>query len=157
MRNLPIALILSANLMALCACDQRPAPSAAPKISAANPTDQDVEELEAGIRLTAANKRIDELERKVGMLEATPEKLDLDLISQRVAALEMKAVGTPSIDPEPPALRSGGDTRSPRAARGSDAGSRQKASPSSKLNIPEFDGHPQLATPVEARAFSDRR
>jgi hypothetical protein len=144
--------------MSLCACDQRPAPLVAPKISAANPTEQDVDELEAGIRLAAANKRIDELERKVSMLEATPEKLDLDLISQRVAALEVKAASTPSIEPKSPALKgSGDDMRSPRAARGSDAGSRQKASPSSKLNLPELEGRPQLATPAEARAFSEKR
>ena len=65
--------------------------------------------MEADIRIAAANKRIDELERQVGALQATPEKLDLDLLTRRVETLEAKAGG----DASSPGKLSGKTTSEP--------------------------------------------
>lgn len=88
-----IASLSCLTLMA--GCDQMSAPTSKPPAekAAEDPLKADVERMEAGIRIAAANKRIDELERQVGALQATPEKLDLSLLTDRVAALEAKAGG----------------------------------------------------------------
>lgn len=108
--------------------------------------------MEDGVRLSAANKRIDELEREVAALEAAPEKIDLDLLTQRVTALEVKsAIGqgasgkiSPASSASQPAggtLRKGGEVRRPFAVN-------------TKLILPELEPLPRLATPAEAAAFA---
>jgi uncharacterized coiled-coil protein SlyX len=115
---------------------------------------QDIKQAEYEVRLAAANKRIDELERKVGALEVTPEKLDLDLLTQRVTALEVNAgdavVQVPMIAPAAAKVRSGGNA--PRA--GGEAGRRPAGVP--KLNLPDLENRPRPATPSEVKAFSSK-
>jgi uncharacterized coiled-coil protein SlyX len=54
------------------------------------------------IRLKAAEARIEQLERQVGARQATPEKLDLQLLTQRLEALEARVyAGTPAPAPTP--------------------------------------------------------
>lgn len=62
------------------------------------------------VRLKAAEARIVELERRVGALEATPEKVDLQLLTQRLEQLEAKVYAgspppaeTPAVPDAPPA------------------------------------------------------
>lgn len=116
---------------------------------------QDIDKIESGVRIAAANKRIDELERKVGELETTPEKLNLDLLTQRVTALEVKANGLPASNSEASIpsdqLNSGRPTSS--AAQQSPTPKRPPTR-SPTLNLPDLEKGPRLATPTEAKAFS---
>jgi hypothetical protein len=154
MRTALIALLALACFLSLGACNGEVAPNSATSPSADDPVTQDIKEIEYGVRLAAANKRIDELERRVGALEDTPEKLNLDLLTQRVIALEVRsndAIATVStnapltgkaqpVDIEP---RKSGEVR--RAT--------MKAT---KLNLPHLEKRAALATPSEAKAFSSK-
>jgi len=98
-----------ACLTLMAGCDQ-PSSSTVVKAKATqDPIAADVDRMEADIRIAAANKRIDELERQVGALQATPEKLDLDLLTRRVETLEAKAGG----DASSPGKLSGKTTSEP--------------------------------------------
>ena len=56
-----------------------------------------IEETMLAVRLKAAEGRIVELERQVGAPQATPEKIDLQLLTQRVEQLEAKVyAGSPA-------------------------------------------------------------
>lgn len=106
--------------------------------------------MEAGIRIAAANKRIDELERKVSALEATPEKIELDLLTQRVTALEVKALTGQATEPQ-----GAPDPRTPSSdTLRSGTGARRAPTGNPKLTLPELDNRPRQATPAEAKAFS---
>jgi uncharacterized coiled-coil protein SlyX len=143
------------GLISLGACNQQPASSAAKTAPAPNPIEQDVRQMQYDIRLAAADKRIEELERQVGALEATPEKLDLSLLTQRVVDLEAKAGGAVS----PPFLSA------PAAAAPQSNGSEKrtgndvrKTPPAqSRLSLPSLERRPQIATPAEAKASSSGR
>lgn len=111
--------------------------------------------MESGVRLAAANRRIDELERKVGALEATPEKLDLDLLAQRVTALEVNAISKPAL-----AFRgvpAADVTRSDNVLSQTGNEARRAPASRSKLTLPELESRPRLASPAEAQAFSPRK
>lgn len=104
------------------------------------------------IRIAAANKRIDELERKVSTLEATLETIDLDLLTQRVTALEVKSAGAEAVASQTaPALKAtqpiSGTQRSGSQARRLPAGKY-------KLPLPELENRPRLAPPAETKSFS---
>jgi BMFP domain-containing protein YqiC len=152
MRDLLKTLSPLVCLVSLESCDQRSTPSAANKASGKNVVVQDINEFESGVRLAAANKRIDELEQKVGALEATPEKLDLDLLSQRVTALEARGSGdvvsAPTTSPAADVPQSG------RSAPRTGVEVRPSTARSSNLNLPELEPRLRLATPTEAKAFS---
>ncbi|MBD8621124.1 hypothetical protein IFT67_19630 [Sphingomonas sp. CFBP 13728] len=81
-------------------CDQTSSPPSAKAKAAQDPIAIDIDQIEARVRIAAAIKRIDELERQVSELQATPEKLDLDLLTRRVAALEAMGSGGAS-SPKP--------------------------------------------------------
>lgn len=49
-----------------------------------------IDRIEGGVRLDQAERRIVELEKQVGALRDNPQQLDLDLLTQRVAALEAR-------------------------------------------------------------------
>ena len=154
MRHLSIA-VLSSILVSLGACDQPPKAPASKRAAAVEPLAGDLDRMEAGIRIAAANKRIDELEHKVGALEATPEKVDLDLLTQRVAALEVKSAGdTETASQAVPPAKTPQPINSP-----SRTGSEARKSPivNSKLILPELESRPRLATPAEAKSFSPGR
>jgi hypothetical protein len=134
------------------ACDQIPKAPASKSAEAIDPLAGDLDRMEAGIRIAAANKRIDELDRKVGALEATPEKVDLELLTQRVTALEVKSAGDGAPTSQAaPAAEAAQPTRStPRT------GSKAARSPvvNSRLTLPELENRPRLATPAETKSFS---
>ena len=139
-------------LLSLGACERQPASSVVKAASAPNPIEQDVRQMQYDIRLAAADKRIEELERQVGALQATPEKLDLNLLTQRVVELEAKASGAVSVpSPSAPA------TAAPRS-NGSEkrtSNDIRKTPPApSRLSLPSLERRPQVATPAEAKAFS---
>ncbi|SEM50522.1 hypothetical protein SAMN05192583_0440 [Sphingomonas gellani] len=50
------------------------------------------------MRIQASQKRVDELEAEVAVLKNTPERLDLDLLTQRVLRLEV-AASSAAVDP----------------------------------------------------------
>lgn len=102
-----------ACLILVAGCDQPLTPKPAATKVTRDPITADVNRLEAGIRIAAANKRIDELERQVGALQATPEKLDLELLTNRVEALEARAGG----DASSPGKPSGKTTLEPQNSR----------------------------------------
>jgi hypothetical protein len=117
--------------------------------------EQDVKQVQYDVRLAAAYRRIEELERQVGELKGTPEKIDLELLTQRMMALEAKTVG----DNEP-ALQA------PPAARASEpitslsrTGTYAPRPPAvrSKLILPDLENQWRMATPSEAKAFSARK
>lgn len=93
-----------------------------------------------------ANKRIDELERKVDALEARLERGDLALLTLRVTTHEVKSAGdgaTASGRPRqrrllnPPAVRRERERRSPVV--------------NAKLTLPELENRPHLATSAETK------
>ena len=92
-------------LILVAGCDRASSPTPTTNPAAAkaaeDPIKADVDRMEAGIRIAAANKRIDELEQQVGALQATPEKLDLELLTNRVEALEAKVGGDVSSPGKP--------------------------------------------------------
>ena len=143
---------LLACLMFLIGCDQRQTQPAVKAATHEDPLVQDIKQMEYGVRLSAATKRIDELQRKVAALEATPEKIDLELLAQRVTALEVKSVGDEAtVSQATPALRAPQPmSATPRT------GSKARRSPigNSKLTLPELENRARLATSAEAKAFS---
>lgn len=144
MRNLLTALLSFVCLVSLVACDRHRDPPAAKRSPSENPIVRETSQFETGVRLAAANKRIDELELKVHALEATPEKLDLDLLTQRVTALEVKASGAAAAFSE---MASGNSaTQSPSsAARGASEARRAPSGPS-RLSLPDLENRPRVGT-----------
>lgn len=66
--------------------------------------ERSLDELTMGVRLKAAETRIVELERKVGALEATPQAIENQLLTQRLEQLEAKVyAGTPDREAAAPA------------------------------------------------------
>lgn len=158
MKIISKALLPSAILIAVPACDLAPKARTPQRATEQSTTEQDVDTFEADVRIAAANKRIDELERRVGALEATPEKLDLDLINQRVTALEVKV--PQSVEPSPSALRSDDrpdDTQSADVTGRPSETTRRLPRRSSKPNPSAIVQTPRLATPTEAKAFAPPR
>jgi len=152
MRNRPPSLLPLCMLLVLAGCGQSRTPSSVNSASADDPVSQDIKQLEYGVRLAAANKRIDELERKIGALEATPEKLKLDLLTQRVLALEVK-----SFDRVPSAVEMptpGDDRRSPSNAPLKAKDSVRDPSPATKQSSPKSEPRARLATSAEAKALA---
>lgn len=84
--------ILLAILLNLPGCDNASrAPTKALKTTTQDVTIQkDVAAIEQGVRLAAANKRIDQLETEVENLKTNPQTLQLDLLKQRLEAVETK-------------------------------------------------------------------
>jgi hypothetical protein len=150
------AILPFIGLLSLGACDRQPAFPAPNTTPASNPVEQEVKLEEYDVRLAAAYKRINELERQVGALESTPEKIDLDLLTQRVAALEVKSAGDEAMSSQP------SSTSQPPAAKAAQAITgtpRARRSPivHSKLSLPDLEKPSRLATPAEAKAFSARK
>lgn len=144
--------------LAVQGCDDNSRSQSVAKAPEKSQIAQDMAEFEGGVRIAAANKRIDELERKVGELESTPENLNLDLLSQRLTALELKANNAaslvqdaPSSKDEPSASRSGGSAIRP------DMDARRVPTRSSVLKLPDLENGSRLATPAEARSFGSRK
>lgn len=117
---------------------------------------QDLDRLEAGVRIAAANKRIDELERQVGALQATPEKLDLDLLTRRVEALEVKANGSTSDLTESSISDTSGTSRSSLSAAPTPERAATPAKRKPAPTPPDAKARPRLATPDEIKGFTNR-
>lgn len=145
MRTVATIFSLMTCLPWLAACEQRAAPSAPKTAPVQNPIAGDVDRIDTGVRLAAANTRIDELERKVGILEATPDKLNLELLTQRVAQLELKAGGSeePVVNLTPTA-----DVARPvRKATQTVDQAQQRPAKTSKLSLPDLERRPRPTTP----------
>lgn len=152
MRTKLIALLTLAFGFSLGACDWNSAPQAAKRASPEDPVTQDIKQIEYGVRLAAANKRIDELTRKVGELETIPEKLDLDLLTQRVTRLEVNSVdGEASASKIKPAENVSQPVGGTRRESGM---VRRPSATSPRLSLPELENRPLLASPAETKAFA---
>lgn len=135
-------------------CDPAPGRKAAIEKSASDPIVRDVGQLETNVRISEAEKRIDELEREVGELKLTPEKLNLELLTARVAALE---AGRESVvaDPNDLAPNVPADSNSPARQAGRANGiAPTKTSRTPSLRLPSLEPRARLATPAEAKAFA---
>lgn len=137
------------------ACDKPPKSSAATRSSNQDLVVQDLDKLEARLRIAAINKRIDELERKVGKIETTSEKLELALLSQQVTALKVKANDTSvsNLGRFPFEDRFSDSNLNSRVAQKGPATQRKPTRPPT-LKLPNLEKGPRLATPTEAKAFS---
>ena len=138
-------------LIVLAGCD--PAPTANTKSPAQKSIEADVGQVEEDVRLAAANKRIDELERQVAELQSTPEKLDLQMLSKRVDLLEAVTQGsaagqTRADTPDLPDAK-------PNAKQPSQSSSATPIVPRRSANplLQTPDTQTRLATPEEAKAF----
>ncbi len=143
-----IALLLQTG------CDPAPGRKAAIEKSASDPIVRDVGKLETDTRITADEKRIEELEREVGELKSTPEKLNLELLTARVAALE---VGRASIAADPTDLVPTVPVEPIRPAgpvNRSNSTAPAKANRPPSLRLPSLEPRARLATPAEAKAFA---
>lgn len=140
------AIVLLPCLILVAGCDQTSVPTSTPTAAKAveDPLKADVERMEAGIRIAAANKRIDELERQVGALQATPEKLDLSLLTDRVTALEAKAGGAASSSEKPAGQGASGIGQNSRSGSVSDT-SRQAKRQTSNLSLPDLEARKSLS------------
>jgi TolA-binding protein len=138
------------------ACDQFPMPPAPGNSTRSEPIVQNVEEIEAGVRLAEADKRIADLERKVSELEATPQTLALDVLKQRVAALEAEVADKESIAQArslvPEQLKKRLSTDTSPVLPGRILG--RSPTPTSKLNLPDLERKPRPATNAEEKAFA---
>ena len=153
MRIILTAPLTLACLLSLEACDRRSVPPSVKREPDTSLMAQDIEQIEYGVRLAAANKRIDELERKVSALENTPEQLDLDLLTQRVTALETKSsdamAPVPIIAPVPGQAQVG---IAPRASR--EIPRARIRAP--KLSLPDLEKRARPATPSDTKALSSK-
>ena len=129
-------------------------PSKPKSASVGDPVAQDIKQIEYGVRLSAANKRIEELERKVGALENTPEKLDLDLLTQRVTAIEIKS--NDALAPVFTIPQVTGKAQSLGSAPSASGEVPQARIRWPKLNLPDLEKGARPATSSEAKAFSSR-
>lgn len=136
-------------LITMTACDRSPSPIPATAKAVQDPIAADVEHMTAEIRIASANKRIDELERQVGALQATPIKLDLDLLTSRLEALEAKQNGDA---PTSEKIVSDNYKIDRPISRSNDVG-KEKLQKPSKLILPELESKPRLATTDEKRLF----
>jgi TolA-binding protein len=138
------------------ACDQFPMPPAPGNSTRSEPIVQNVEEIEAGVRLAEADKRIADLERKVSELEATPQTLALDVLKQRVAALEADVADKESLAQArslvPEQLKKRLSTDTSPVLPGRILG--RSPTPTSKLNLPDLERKPRPATNAEEKAFA---
>lgn len=135
-------------------CD--PGPSRKPAIEKreADPIVRDVGQLETDVRIVEVEKRIDELEREVGELKLTPEKLNLELLTARVAALEVGRANV-AVDSKDFAPNVSADPISPAGlADRSNSTAPAKAKRTSSLRLPSLEPRARLATPAEAKAFA---
>ena len=134
MTNFSKTIMSLACLILVAGCDQASTPTPKAAKAAEDPITADVDRMEAGIRIAAANKRIDELEREVGALQATPEKLDLELLTNRVEALEAKVGGDASSPGKPLGKTTSEPSQTPRSGSKPD-GSRPDKQQTSKSGL----------------------
>lgn len=149
--------MLLASVISLAACNAAPKPAEVKGKPDRDAVAEDLARLDAGVRIAAANKRIDELERQVGELQSTPEKLDLELLTNRVTALEVQASSAASqASVAPPKDAPAAARTTSRDAQQSEY-ARQSARRTQKLTLPELESRPRLATPAEVKAFTPRK
>lgn len=155
MFHLKKLLLPLVGVVLISACDQFPMPPAPENPTRSEPIVQNVEEIEARVRLAEANKRIADLERKVSELEATPQTLALDVLKQRVAALEAEVADKESLAQArslvPEQLKRLSTDTSP-GLPGRNLG--RSPTPTSKLNLPDFEKNSRPATNAGEKSFA---
>ncbi|MEG3167856.1 hypothetical protein U1737_06545 [Sphingomonas sp. LB3N6] len=135
-----------ACLILVAGCDRASSPTPDKPKAAQDQIDADIDRIQTDIRIAAANKRIDELTRQVGALQSTPDKLDLELLTSRVEALEAKIYGAAS-SPDMPAEKSTSDSGQPSRSVSRPSDTRQtKPQKPSKLSLPELENRTRVAT-----------
>ena len=90
---------LFAALLLLVGCDtgdrtpsKRPDAPQRPEVGAANTAiERDVASIKENAQIAAVNKRLDELEAEVSALKTNSQTIDIDLLKQRLAAVETAA------------------------------------------------------------------
>lgn len=141
-------------MVAVSGCDQPSSFKPATAKVAQDPVTADIDRMQAQIRIAAANKRIDELERQVAELQAAPEKLDLELLTRRVATLETMDHGDMAVLGTSPGKLTPSPNQGPRPFPRATEARQDKPQKASKLNIPELETRSRLATTDEAKAFN---
>lgn len=142
--------LMIAAMLLLQGCEQQVGGAKRPAASNATGEAGEVARIDADVRITAANKRIEELERQVGQLQSTPEKLNLELLTARVAALEVRAAGTSNDGiPTSSGERSGARVATPATTR-----TEAKTESPSVPRLPTLENRTRLATPDEAERFA---
>ncbi|MES3045258.1 hypothetical protein [Sphingomonas faeni] len=140
-----------ACLILVAGCDRISSPTPDKAKAAQDPIEADIDRIQADIRIAAANKRIDVLTRQVGVLEATPDKLDLELLTSRVEALEAKIYGAAS-SPDMPAEKSTSDRGQPSRSVSRPSDTHQtKTEKTSKLSLPELENRTRVTSPDRAK------
>lgn len=124
--------------------------------------EQDIARTEDSVRLSLAEKRIVELQRKMAEMEATPESVEIELVKGRLEAVEAKAYARQD-DPAPPVDYV---TTTPTPTRATNLPSRTEARPATApkkregartaLRLPELERSARPATDAEKAAFSTR-
>lgn len=155
----PLNILLSFSVLLMLQACGNPSTSEKPAdTSRKTKIEQDMSKFEDGLRIAAANKRIDELDRKVAELEAAPEKLDLDVLSRRVSTLELKANADAAFVAVAPSSENRmGVYHSDRNAIRPDTNARQLPKRPPSLKLPDLETRPRLATPAEAKAFTPNK
>jgi TolA-binding protein len=114
--------------------------------------DRDASAIEMNVRLSAANKRIDDLEAKIEVLKTNSQSIDLELVKQRVEVLESKVyLGTDDNSSKAEKANKKQTTRSYLQEE------KPSALPSLLRKSPVLPRLSRVATKDEADAFAKRK
>ena len=121
-------------LFTLASCDADTRAASAPRSATTQEAaiEKDAASIEGGVRLAAANKRLEQLEAEVENLKTNPQSIELGLLKQRLEAVEKVVYSR--------------DTDRPDADDTTTSGPNRKSQPQSKAS--------RVATKAEADAFT---
>jgi uncharacterized lipoprotein YajG len=149
-----VSLSAAAALLFLGACNiGSGTPSKSTKmVSGDEAIDRDASAIEVNVRLSAANKRIDDLEAKIEFLKTNSQSIDLELVKKRLEALEAK--GYLSSDDNPSNAEMTNEAQTTRSELQKEKSS---ALPSLSRKSPVLPRLSRAATKDETDAFAKRK
>jgi hypothetical protein len=149
-----VPLFAAAALLSVGACNSGSGtPSKLTKTVAGDEAiDRDASAIEAKVRLSAANKRIDDLEAKTEDLKTNSQSIDLELVRQRLEALEAKVYLSGDDNPS-----TAGMPIKEQTNRSDLQEEKSSASPSRLRKSPVLSRPTRAATKDEADAFARRK